>query len=244
MRGIVINLRTLCVVRWHSVKAQAASSNRSSNGKARDGVRSLAALWLMAVLLLLSATIPASLTHAQVINCPVVSMTITAVPSNDLPIPNLYKYCVTGAWDVGQFGLSHIDVLLMLQDCECRCDEDLIHFIQPAGQSTGEPIPCMVDYLGEYLCTGDPTLPPSLQVPAVKWDASGPAGCEPGTQGTGTWCFYSQLPPSPFAVTLGAIAIKHGREVCLGAVTGTLPSCECVTPAEASTWGAIKAVYR
>ena len=186
--------------------------------------------------------------HAQVTNCPVVSMTITATPSTDLPIPNLYKYCVTGVWDVGQSGLSHIDVLLFLEGCECACDQNLIQFIQPAGTSTGMNslgLPCIVDYLGEYLCQGDPTVPADLRKPTVKWDAvTGPNGCEPGTTGTGTWCFYTQLPPAPFSVSPNSIAIKHGNQVCVGAVSGTLPMCRCTVPTLSSTWGIIKAAYR
>ena len=171
-----------------------------------------------------------------------VSGTVTVSQPNDLGFEGLYKYCVTASWDVGQFGLSHIDFFLELANCECACDAGLVQFATPSGTSNGEPEPCTVEYEGEYLCTGDPSIPDDMNGPVVKHNAISEDDCEAGTAGTGTWCFYTSLPPAP--VSGHAVAIKHGQEVCYGQIVGQLPMCQCSTPAHHSSWGRMKAVYR
>jgi hypothetical protein len=167
--------------------------------------------------------------------------TVTVSQPNDPGFEGLYKYCVTATWDVGQFGLSHIDFFLELENCECACEEGVVQFPTPAGTSDGVPEPCTVEYAGEYLCMGDPTVPEDMNGPAVKYDAI-PGECEPGSTGTGTWCFYSPFPPAPASTHTSAI--KHGGEICYGVVTGSLPMCDCSTPTHHSTFGRIKVSYR
>jgi len=178
-------------------------------------------------------------------DCATVSMTVTAQLSNDPGFEGLYKYTVTGTWDVTQFGLSHIDFFLTLKDLACICDPAVAKFATPAGTSdgVGDEGACKVTYLGSYLCKGDPTMPAELRVPTIKFDAQN-GECEAATTGTGTWTFYSPFPPGPYSVDPEGVAIKHGQQVCLGALAGTMPMGDCTTPAEVQSWGGVKAIYR
>ena len=196
-------------------------------------------------LFLIAATLVVARPAMAVEDCATVSMVVTAELSTDPGFEGLYKYTVTGTWDVGQFGLSHIDFFLTLKDLECICDPRVIQFADPAGTSDGEGLtdPCKVEYEGKYNCTGDPTVPSELQVPTVKFNAIA-GDCEPGVTGTGTWVFYSPFPPAPYSVDPEGVAIKHGQQVCLGPLAGTMPMGDCATPAETKSWGGVKAIYR
>ncbi len=178
-------------------------------------------------------------------DCASVSMVVTAAPSNDPGFEGLYKYTVTGTWDVGQFGLSHIDFFLTLKELECICDPRVAQFAIPAGTSDGtnDEGACKVLYEGKYNCKGDPSIPAELAAPTIKFNAVS-ADCETGTTGTGTWVFYSPFPPAPYSVDPEGVAIKHGQQVCLGPLAGTLPMGDCTTPAETKSWGGVKAIYR
>src|SRR5688572_33278528 len=100
-------------------------------------------------------TLPAT---AGGVDC--VSGTVTVSQPNDPGFEGLYKYCVEATWDVGQFGLSHIDFFLEFESCECICDPELfgVSFGSPAGTSNGKD-DCTVEYEGFWLCMGDPTIP-------------------------------------------------------------------------------------
>lgn len=190
--------------------------------------------------LLFTAAIPAP---AGAESC--VTGTVTAEFNTDPAFPKLWKYCAEVSWDVGQFALSHLDMFLELPDCDCICNPLFLKFAQPAGHSTntsGEP--CELDYLGEFVCKGDPSLPPEYGSPAVKFEPDPYATCEPGTSGYGTFCFYSPMPPLPATEFPQGLAIKHGQEVCYGTLLGQMPSCDCALPAGAPTWGSLKQLYR
>lgn len=178
-------------------------------------------------------------------DCAEVSMVVTAQLSTDPGFEGLYKYTVTGSWDITQFGLSHIDFFLTLKDLECICDPRVVQFGTPAGTSDGEGYvePCTVLYEGVYNCKGDPSVPSELRAPTIKFNALA-GDCEPGVTGTGTWVFYSPFPPAPYSVDPEGVAIKHGQQVCLGALAGTMPMGDCTTPAESKSWGGVKAIYR
>ena len=178
-------------------------------------------------------------------DCASVSMTVTSVLSTDPGFEGLYKYTVAGTWDVTQYGLSHIDFFLTLKELECICDPRVAQFASPAGTSNGWSLAgaCTVFYEGKYNCKGDPTVPAELRVPTIKFDAPD-VGCKAGVTGTGTWVFYSPFPPSPYSVDPEGVAIKHGLQVCLGALAGTMPMGDCTTPAETRSWGGVKAIYR
>ena len=177
--------------------------------------------------------------------CATLSMTVTAAPSSDPGFEGLYKYTVTGTWDVTQFGLSHIDFFLQLKDLECICDPRVARFPVPGGTSTGTGSagPCVVNYTGIYNCMGDPTVPAELRAPTIKFDADD-GDCVPATTGTGTWVFYSPFHPGPYTVDPEGAAIKHGQGVCVGTLAGTMPMGDCATPAATKSWGGVKAMYR
>jgi hypothetical protein len=186
-----------------------------------------------------------ALPAAAVDECADVSMTVTASFPNDPGFEGLYKYTVTGCWDITQFGLSHIDVFLALKSLECVCDPRIVKFPDPAGTSDGEGDvePCVVSYEGVYNCMGDPTVPAELKAPTVKWNTLD-GDCEAATTGCGTWVFYSPFSPQPAAVHPDAVAIKHGQQVCVGDLTGQLPMGDCTVPTRATSWGSMKASYR
>ncbi len=190
-----------------------------------------------------SVTLAGAPAVALLTDCNSVSMTVTVSGPN----AGVYTYTVTGCWDVGQTALSHNDVLLMLGDCPCICDPGLFSFPDPAGTSTGEDetgAACTVNYIGEFLCAGDPAIPPELQMPAVKFEPAAGQTCQPTTSGCGTWTFYSLLAPGPDVVHSDAFVIKHGGDACTGDVSGPLPECNCPTAVEQSSWGNVKGLYR
>lgn len=178
-------------------------------------------------------------------DCAELSVTVTTQISNDPGFVGLYKYTVTGSWDVTQAGLSHIDFFLQLKDLACICDPRVVQFGAPAGTSdgVGNGGACTVFYEGEYNCKGDPAVPSELAAPTIKFNSIN-AECEPGTTGTGTWVFYSPFPPAPYSVDPQGAAIKHGGEICFGQLAGTMPQGDCTTPARTTSWGGMKAIYR
>lgn len=179
-------------------------------------------------------------------DCASIDLTVTAAVSNDPGYVGLYKYTVSGSWDVTRFGLSHLDIFVALQNCACKCDSRIFNFASPAGTSSGmgESIGlCTVLYTGSYLCNGDPSIPSSLSGPTVKFSPVDD-GCSAMTVGSGTWVFYSPFPPAPYSVYPDAVAIKHGQGVCTGDLAGQLPVCDCSVPAQQSSWGHMKSVYR
>ncbi|MGH7726221.1 MAG: hypothetical protein ACREOU_12415 [Candidatus Eiseniibacteriota bacterium] len=190
---------------------------------------------IFAVLAVLATASPA----AAVDDCADITMTVTASFPNDPGFEGLWKYCVTGSWDVTNNGLSHIDFFLALKNLECICDPGIVSFPDPAGSSTGEG--CTSYYEGIYQCMGDPSIPAELRAPTIKFEHD---ECEPGVSGTGTWCFYSPLPPAPPTLYEDAVAIKHGPNTCIGDLFGEMPIADCSTPAAPMSWGAVKAQYR
>lgn len=178
--------------------------------------------------------------------CASADMTITATFPNDPGFEGLWKYTISGSWDVGQAtALSHISFLFAL-DCECACDiTNLVVFDTPAGTATGEDDlgnPCSVLFDGLFECEGDPTIGSPL--PAVKFEAP-EQPCETQDTGSGTWCFYTLLPPLDPDAYPDAVVIKYGNNECSGTLTGQIPDCnECETvPTELKTWGEIKSDF-
>ncbi len=179
-------------------------------------------------------------------DCASINMTVTSEVSTDPGFVGMYKYTVTGSWDVTKFGLSHLDIFIALGNCACRCNDQLFKFAYPAGTSNGWNQTtglCTALYEGEYLCNRDPSIPSALAGPTVKFDTID-NGCSPMTTGSGSWAFYSLFPPAPYTVYADAVAIKHGQGTCTGALSGTLPVCDCTVPATPSTWGHLKSTYR
>lgn len=176
-----------------------------------------------------------------------VSGTITAEYNADPAYPGMWRYCVEASWDLGRYELSHLDVFLQLPTCDCICDPRFIRFLEPAGHAVNTSpgyIVCELDYYGDYVCKGDPSLPSQYDGPAVKFEPDEYSGCSPGVRGHGTFCFFSPMPPQDGALYAQGLAIKHGQQICYGLLEGQLPSCDCALPTHTSTWGALKATYR
>lgn len=197
-------------------------------------LRSIPALGL----LVLAALIPSLATAGE---C--VSGSSAAALQSSGPFAGMWKYTLTVTWDTGSQDLSHLTFDLGLDDCPCVCDEGVIRFDTPAGDSDGHlpsGEPCTVDYAGDFVCAGDPSIP-EQDGPAVKWDPA-EGDCEPGRTGTGTFCFYSLNGPG--AAGPGELWIKFGQNTCTGPLTGDLPACNgCPTPIEPATWGAVKSLF-
>jgi hypothetical protein len=170
--------------------------------------------------------------------------TVTATQPNDPGFEGLWKYCVDVTWDTsigGGGGLSHASVFLGLETCECVCNSGVIVFPSPAGTSNGDPDPCVENYNGEYACMGDPAIPDGMNSPAVKFEHDEIDGCEPGSTGTGTFCFYSIFPPAPANSYPSGLGLKSGGGECVGELTGQMPTCQCAVPVQPTTWGRVKA---
>ncbi len=191
---------------------------------------------------ILGLSILAALAAQPALAGPCASGTSTAAFVGD-PLGD-YKYCATITWDTGAQGLSHLDVLLELELCPCICDLFSFGAEDTAGYSTGTTNgdTCSVYFQANFMCDGDPTVPGSG--PLVKFEYL-ENGCEPGQSGSGTFCFYSDWPPTAIANPTDNIAVKYGTNVCRGDLTGVLPECTCgSTGTEHGTWGGIKALYR
>ena len=69
------------------------------------------------------------------VQCDSLSMTVTATFPNDPGFEGLWKYTLTGSWDLGLGApaLSHINIAPGLGACDCICEEGLIVFDAPAG---------------------------------------------------------------------------------------------------------------
>lgn len=177
--------------------------------------------------------------------CPTMSAHVAVTNAVDPAHVGQYKYTITVTWDVGTHDPSHLDLLIGLNDCACVCDPRLFKFDSPAGTSSGVNGggSCTVPYYGEYVCKGDPSIKDTTTGPAIKFNPDETL-CSTNETGTGTFIFYSPLPPGPSQVQPNAIAIKHGTDTCYGPLVGPLPVCDCSVPAANASWGMVKDIYR
>jgi len=186
--------------------------------------------------------------HAQSIvytPCQQLTAQVAVSSSLDPGFVGLYKYTVTLTLNVGTHDPSHIDVLIGLNDCSCICDPRLFKFAAVAGVSTGVNASggCQVPYAGSYVCKGDPSIKGTTTGPAIKFIPDETL-CSTDEMGSGSFVFYSPLPPGAAQVVPNAIAIKHGTSTCYGPLVGPLPICDCTVPTQATSWGKIKDIYR
>jgi hypothetical protein len=172
--------------------------------------------------------------HAQ---C--VSGTSTAELITTGPHAGLYKYTIDITWSTPQ-GLSNVTMDCGFGACPEESCTKIFEFDTPAGHSDGEPSGCLVDYAGEFNCSGNPSI--GYTDPIIKWDALDMGGCEPGPTGSATLCFYTELGPFP-ATQSPVFLIKDGQNVCQGMIAGDCPAAPCAVPVQESNWGAIKALY-
>ncbi len=177
--------------------------------------------------------------------CQQLSAQVAVSNAVDPGFVGLYKYTITVAWNVGSHDPSHVDLLIGLNDCSCICDPRLFKFATIAGVSTGVNASggCQVPYAGLYACKGDPSIRGTTTGPAIKFTPDETL-CSTDETGSGTFVFYSPLPPGASQVSPNAIAIKHGTATCYGPLVGPLPICDCSVPAQAASWGRIKDIYR
>jgi hypothetical protein len=153
-------------------------------------------------------------------------------------------YTIDFTWDT-PYSLSNISSFVGLEGLACACDPGIFLFPDPAGSTVGEEdgVPCELDYVGEYLCTGNPSLPPELSTStAVKWNPS-PEACNAGTTGSGTVTFYSLLAPGDSQVHPDVLVIKASTGAIIGEITGQLPAPDCDVDHEHDSLGQLKARF-
>jgi hypothetical protein len=183
--------------------------------------------------------------------CDSLSFGVSAVLSNDAGFEGMYKYTISGYWEVSGVeeggGLSNL-LFSLGASCPCLCDStsQVISFPDPAGTSTGvdnnTEEPCELGYLGFIECNGLEDITTDV---VVKFEVPDNVPCEPIQSGTGTWIFYSTLPPMNWNQYSGAVTLKYGEMLCSGDLSGQLPFCHDCIPVqtEERTWGAIKSLY-
>lgn len=171
--------------------------------------------------------------------------TIAAAPSAD-PLLPAWEYTLTVTWDTGtQYAVSHIDLLLDEVGGTCMCSDfsAALTRVNPAGASGGSPGACSVTWDSFLECRGDPSIP-GVDGILLKFEPRAGA-CEPGTVGTGTFVFHSDLAPVPVDENIISMTDKFGLNYCFGTLTGVFPGMACnPVPNAVSTWGAVKGMYR
>ena len=179
-------------------------------------------------------------------NCDSIEIEVTAEVSMDPGYEGLYKYTISGDWDVDGVGAVSYVLFSLGAECPCLCDSSIsmVYFPNTAGTSTGEDQrgnPCEARYDGAIECHG--LLETSDIV--LKYEVFG-SMCDPAETGTGTWIVYSTMSPLPWAEYPGAVYVKYGDNICTGTLTGQLPNCiECIpVSTESDSWGALKSLYR
>jgi len=203
------------------------------------------AVWLFVAFL--SATIPVApaLAQAPHVPCPLLSAHSSVEYVTQGEFAGTYRYTIDLTWDLGRRDPTHLDILVGLKDCACVCDTRLFRFVTPAGTSNGVSLSgaCLVSYTADYRCLGDPSIAGTALGAAIRLHAVDD-GCENDGAGTGTFVFYSPLPPGGEGMYADAIALKQGSSTCYGMLLGELPMCDCTVPAGATSWGRVKSVYR
>ena len=179
-------------------------------------------------------------------NCDLIEIEVTAELSVDPGYEGMYKYTISGNWEVD--GVDAVSYILysLGAECPCLCDSSIgmVEFPNTAGTSTGENNrgdACEARYNGFVECSG---LLETDDI-VLMYEVFG-AGCDPVEIGSGTWIVYSTMSPLPWAEYPGAVYVKYGNNTCTGTLTGQLPDClECMpVSVEQDSWGAIKSLYR
>jgi len=171
--------------------------------------------------------------------------TIEAGENTDPAGPG-WVYTMTINWDTGTvYALSHMDLLLDIAGGTCSCADfmDAISWDDPIGYSDGHPS-CTVNYVGNLECAGDPSIPDVDNI-LLKFEPIEIEGCEPGTTGTATFVFYSDLAPAPVDEDILSLVDKFAGNSCFGTLSGDFPAMSC-DPVEIKNvqWGAAKGLYR
>lgn len=162
----------------------------------------------------------------------------------DPAAPAAWKYTLTVTWDTDSpYGVSHVDLLPGAKG-RCTCDdlEAGILWVDPVGESDGDPAPCTVGFNMFLECDGDPSL--GIDEPLFKFEYIEDTGCEPSNTGMMTAVFYSPFPPAMIEEPNLALVDKHAQLDCWGQLSGVFPALPCdPLPSDAASWGAIKSLY-
>ena len=153
-------------------------------------------------------------------------------------------YTVEFTW-TSPNSLSNLSNFVGLDGLECACEPDLFRFPAPAGTTTGteDGVECNIDYVGEYLCTGNPSLPePLSSMAAVKFDPD-PQTCDAGTSGSGSFTFCSLLAPSNLEIHPDVLVLKGGQGTVIGPVVGPLPAADCAVDTHEEGFGSLKSRF-
>jgi hypothetical protein len=175
-----------------------------------------------------------------------ISGTITASPTNS-PGGPAWAYTLVMTWDTGTpYALSHANVLIDSADGTCMCSdlEDALSWNNPIGTSDGDPNGCIVSYEGFLECKGDPSIP-GVEGILLKLEPIEDEFCEPGPTGTGTFVFYSDLPPAPIDEDILSIVDKYATQSCFGHLSGDFPGLACdPVSVDGASWGTLKGLFR
>jgi hypothetical protein len=179
-------------------------------------------------------------------NCDLVEIEVTATLSMDSGYEGLYKYTISGNWEVDGVGAVSHFLFSLGAECPCLCDSSIgmVYFPNTAGTSTGENNKgeaCEARYNGFVECSG---LLETDDV-VLKYEVLG-ASCDPVETGSGTWIIYSTMSPLPWAEYPDAVYVKYDNNICTGTLTGQLPNgLECFpVSTDKSSWGKLKSLYR
>lgn len=171
---------------------------------------------------------------------------ITAEMNAD-PMYPAWKYTATISWDTGTpYALSHLDLLLDTATGTCMCSDisDNILFEGLYGTSDGMS-GCEVSYETTLECDGDPSID-GVEGILFKFEPiEDESGCDPGTTGTGTFVFYSDIGPAPIDEEILVLFDKFGQLNCSGYLSGFFPGLSCdPVSTEATSWDALKGWFR
>ena len=170
--------------------------------------------------------------------------TITASANDDAMGP-AWVYTLDLTWDTGtQYALSHMNLLMDVQGGSCSCDDFMaaISWDEIIGTSASDT--CSIDYNGFLECSGDPSVP-GVDGILLKFEPIEGLGCEPGTTGTATFTFYSNLSPAPIDADVLSLVDKFALNSCFGSLTGDFPAMTCDPVAtETMDWGSAKSMFR
>jgi hypothetical protein len=171
-----------------------------------------------------------------------VSGTIAATRNPDPQGPE-WQYTAVIQWDTGtRYALSHLTMLLDIAGGTCSCAnfQSALTWGYPIGTSGTA---CVASYWGELNCQGDPSIPGASGIALKLNPISG--ACEPGTAGTGTFVFMSDLAPAQIDEDALTMIDKYGQKFCWGHLSGQFPAMPCnPVSGEISPWGSVKGMYR
>ncbi|MFX0204157.1 MAG: PEP-CTERM sorting domain-containing protein [Candidatus Hodarchaeota archaeon] len=134
-----------------------------------------------------------------------------------------YYYEIEFNWNLAK-DISHWDLILKP---DCAENDHLIEFA--GGISNGGSI----IWFGYFERKGDKSMDPEITDPVVKFEPQG----DPGTSGTGTFWFYSNIIPEYLGPYDDIVAAKAGPDNIYGPLEGAYPSCTIPEPATVILFG-------